>query len=94
MFPGFSVASAVSAREDWTAMDTINQDDVSRIRCEAIPLRLAFRTAEVEDSRIKCADGIQSFSLPKVFNDRSKPMLGYEVRPLTPNMIENSEQGA
>ncbi len=75
-YPAFTVAAAESARADWTSMDTDNRDDVSRIRCEAIPLRLAFR---VEQS---------SGELPKAFFDRSMPMPGFEVRLLSAEMTE------
>src|SRR6266849_7306511 len=41
-YPAFNVAAAESARRDWVEWDEQNRDDVTRIRCEAIPLRLAF----------------------------------------------------
>ena len=76
-YPAFTVASAQNARSDWTQWDDQNRDDVSRIRCEAIPLRLAFRTT---------AD---SSDLPITFADRSKPMPGFEVRLLSPGMTDS-----
>jgi hypothetical protein len=76
-YPAFTVASAESARRDWTDWDERNRDDVSRIRCEAIPLRLAFRLGNPENQ------------LPAVYADRSKPMPGFEARLLRPAMTES-----
>jgi Helicase HerA, central domain len=75
-YPAFTVATAENARSDWTNWDERNRDDVSRIRCEAIPLRLAFRRSGNQQG------------LPEVYPDRSKPMPGYEVRLLRPEMTE------
>ena len=75
-YPGFTVAAAESARSDWTDMDSENRDDVSRIKCEAIPLRLAFRIQT------------ESTQLPKAFFDRSMPMPGFEARLLSASMTE------
>lgn len=77
-YPAFTVASAENARLDWTQWDEQNRDDVSRIRCEAIPLRLAFRP------------NIQSDELPHVFTDRSKPMPRFEARLLSPQMTRST----
>jgi hypothetical protein len=74
-YPGFTVAAAESARTDWTDMDAENRDDVSRIKCEAIPLRLAFRTEQ------------GSNELPEAHYDRSMPMPGFEARLLSPSMM-------
>mgnify|MGYP001030020631 CR=1 FL=1 len=79
-FPAFNVASAISARQDWTSMDTANRDDVSRIKCEAIPLRLAFRRDVTEE--------MEGANLPRVFTDRSMPMPGYEAYLLRPIMTQ------
>jgi hypothetical protein len=76
-YPAFTVASAESARLDWTQWDDRNRDDVSRIRCEAIPLRLAFRMGNAQNG------------LPRVYADRSKPMPGFEARLLRPTMTES-----
>lgn len=76
-YPGFTVAAAESARTDWTDMDSDNRDDVSRIKCEAIPLRLAFRLERAAQQ------------LPNVFFDRSMPMPGFEVRLLSSRMTES-----
>jgi len=76
-FPGFTTAAAESARRDWTEMDEVNRDDVSRIRCMAIPLRLAFNR------------NAQNGELPECFPDRSMPMPGYEAQLLTPEMTES-----
>jgi hypothetical protein len=75
-YPGFTVAAAESARTDWTDMDVENRDDVSRIKCEAIPLRLAFRIEQ------------GSGELPEARYDRSMPMPGFEVRLLSPSMMQ------
>lgn len=75
-YPGFTAAAAKSARTDWTDMDEENRDDVSRIKCEAIPLRLAFRTEQ------------NSGNLPEAFFDRSMPMPGFEARLLSSEMTE------
>lgn len=79
-FPAFNIASAISARQDWTSMDTTNRDDVSRIKCEAIPLRLAFRLDIRED--------IDGERLPRIFTDFSMPMPGYEAYLLRPAMTQ------
>lgn len=76
-FPGFITAAAESARQDWTDMDEINRDDVSRIRCSAIPLRLAFHR------------GAESEELPACFPDRSMPMPGHEAYLLTWQMTDS-----
>jgi len=76
-YPGFTVAAAESARTDWTAMDNENRDDVSRIKCEAIPLRLAFRRQTNTDE------------LPDTFFDRSMPMPGFEARVLSADMMRS-----
>jgi len=73
-YPGFAIAAARNASRDWVEMDEINEDEVARIRCEAIPLRLAFTW-----------DGKGE---PKIFFDRSKPMPGFEVHLLSPEMME------
>jgi hypothetical protein len=75
-YPAFTIASAESARRDWTEWDLQNRDDVSRIRCKAIPLRLAFRPSD------------RAGELPRVFTDLSKPMPGFEARVLTPQMTD------
>jgi hypothetical protein len=75
-YPAFNVAAAESARRDWVEWDEQNRDDVTRIRCEAIPLRLAFVRPD------------QANQLPSTFPDRSKPMPGYEVRVLRPAMTQ------
>lgn len=75
-YPGFTVAAAESARVDWTEMDDQNRDDVSRIKCEAIPLRLAFRYSSSD------------IDLPPTFFDRSMPMPGFEVRLLSSDMTD------
>lgn len=75
-YPAFNVAAAESARRDWVEWDVINRDDVTRIRCEAIPLRLAFSRPQSTEE------------LPLTFADRSKPMPGHEVRVLKPHMTE------
>ncbi|MGI8980098.1 MAG: ATP-binding protein [Pirellulaceae bacterium] len=76
-YPAFTVASAQNARSDWTQWDDQNRDDVSRIRCEAIPLRLAFKVSST------------AIELPQAFSDRSKPMPGFEVRLLSPEMTDS-----
>ncbi len=88
-FPAFNIASARSAREDWTAMDTINRDDVSIIKCQAIPLKLSLRLNDYESFQI-ITDGQKPVEKksPKVFADRSKPMLGYEAYLLTAEMTQ------
>ena len=75
-YPGFVVAAAESARSDWTSMDSQNRDDVSRVKCVAIPLRLAFRRDAPTDE------------LPRTFADRSMPMPGFEAMLLSPVMTE------
>ncbi len=74
-YPGFTVASAESARRDWLDMDIQNRDDVSRVKCEAIPIRLAFRLDAQDDQ------------LPEPFFDRSMPMPGFEARLLSSEMV-------
>jgi len=76
-YPAFNVAAAESARQDWTNWDEQNRDDVTRIRCEAIPLRLALMRPQASRE-----------DFPVTFADRSKPMPGYEARVLRPEMTE------
>ncbi len=78
-FPGFAVAAARNASQDWLEMDEENRDDVARIHCEAIPLRLAFRREDSLEA---------SGELPRPFFDRSMPMPGKEVYLLSKEMME------
>lgn len=91
-YPGFTIASAISARKDWEDMDEVNRDDVSRIKCEAIPLRLAFKLDDQDKIKIAIEENGQvvqkEVQIPKVFNDRSMPMPGYEAYLLKPEMTQ------
>ena len=75
-YPGFTVPATESARTDWMRMDTENRDDVSRIKCEAIPLRMAFE------------NNPSIVGVPEVFFDYSMPMPGFEARLLTSDMTK------
>lgn len=76
-YPAFNVAAAESARNDWTDMDQENRDDVSRVKCEAIPVRLMFRVEP------------RNTGLPRTYADRSIPMPGFPVYVLIPDMTKS-----
>lgn len=63
-------------------MDEENRDDVSRIKCEAIPLRLAFGVGEQ-----RAISG-----LPDAFFDRSMPMPGFGANPILKHDKSRVEQ--